>query len=130
MTATVWVTGTRNIHVHKAPDCRGIKRGQAHGLATEVREVPLVDVFHPDPCRWCWPEAPELRVWHPTCQVCGHVKPIPCPHNGAVLVLQPRHGQWTGQWGTSEYDADSVTYQRRWVWPENAHRYSLVNPAH
>lgn len=130
MSTTVWTTGGRNTRVHLVQDCRGIRLGQASGgTPLPVREVPLDDVHHPLLCRWCFPKAKRLKVWHPICSVCKHNKPRPCPHNGAVLVWQPRRGQWTGRWGLSSFDPDLVTYQQRWVWPENAHKYTLVDPA-
>jgi hypothetical protein len=126
MARMVWTTGARHSHVHATKDCLGM-RTAAHRNNTELVEVPLAQVLWATPCKRCWPEAPRLRVWHPICRTCRQSRPLPCPHNGAVLVNQPRRGQWTGKFGDSEYDPTSVTYVHRWVWPENAYRYTLVN---
>lgn len=125
----VWTTGSRNSHVHARPDCDGLKRGQSGKPALQVVEADLAEIYHPVLCRWCWPDSPRPRVWHPRCAICRQSRPLPCPHNGAVLVHQPRRGQWLGRFGDSEYDPDLVVYVRRWVWPENAWKYTLVDAA-
>src|SRR4051794_24041960 len=109
MTRTVWTTGDRRGHVHDTLDCTGVK-STAHRTQAEYVEVPLAELRNPVPCKWCFPDLPTLRVWHPFCKLCNKRRALPCPHNGAVRVIQPRRGQWTGQFGTSEYDPDSVTY--------------------
>lgn len=124
---TVWTTKDRHGHIHAVQDCHGA-RTSAHRNRAEYIEVPLAEILNPTPCRRCFPTAPRLRVWHPICKQCRQSRPLPCPHNGAVQVHQPRRGQWVGKFGDSEYDEDSVTYVHRWVWPENAWRYTLVNP--
>ena len=127
MTRTVWTTRDRAGHVHDRPDCLGTKTTEYRTRAEYV-EVDLAQVRNPLPCKRCFPDLPTLRVWHPFCKICNHKRALPCAHNGAVRVIQPRRGQWTGKFGSSEYDPDSVTYVHRWVWPENAWRFALVEP--
>jgi hypothetical protein len=88
-------------------------RATKHRASAELVEVPLAEVRHPVPCRRCFKDFPVLKVWHPVCKQCGHTKPYPCRHNGGVLALVPGRGDFQ---------------QRRWMWPENAWSYPLVEP--
>lgn len=101
MGVSVYATSRGRI-IHASPDCVALKH-RARGWA----ERDLDDIEHPDLCKHCWPEQPRLRVAHRQC--CGSMT-LPCRHNGGVLVRMERR----------------VGY----VWPEDAHRYTLVNPVH
>jgi len=124
---TTALSGSRNVHVHRTPDCRELT-GNKHGTRKEVREVPLSDLSGPSPCRRCWPDAPRVKIWRPRCVECGQKRVLPCPHNGGVLVRSERRGQWTGRIGQSEYDPTKIVPRFVYVWPENAYKYHLVGP--
>lgn len=130
MVFTTSSSGSRNVHVHAREDCRGLVLGQRHGRAYDVCEVPLSEVELPEPCLWCFPDAPRVKVWRPLCVECGQKRVLPCPHNGGVLVISRRRGQWTGKIGKSVYDPAKIVQRRVYVWPENAWKYDLVRPDH
>lgn len=125
MSTLVWTSGSRHTHVHAVPDCHGARCGKAGPM----HQVELASLRNPVPCKRCFPAVPRLRVWHQRCQLCGHSRPTPCPHNGAVLALVPHQGRWVTLDGERVYDPDTMTWDRRWVWPENAHQYTLVDSA-
>lgn len=124
---TTATSGSRHVHVHLTADCRGLVGGQrSGGTPREVREVPLEDVELPEPCLWCFPDVPRAKIWRPLCGTCEQTRVLPCPHNGGVLVVSTRRGQWTGVIGKSVYDPDKVVSRNVYVWPENAYRYALA----
>lgn len=125
----VFVTSTKGQHhvrFHATKDCRGLN---LYRRTRPVQEVELAALEKPEPCRYCYPDAPQVRVWRPRCDECGQKRVAPCPHNGGVLVRSRRRGQWTGEIGRSPYDPDLVVDRLVYVWPENAWRFDLVRPA-
>lgn len=124
----VYVTSTRghwNVRFHATAECAALRRGQRRAKRPKpVQEVDLAELERPEPCRVCYPTAPAVKVWHPRCQDgCNGSILAPCEHNGGVLVQTKRRGQWVpgGDW-----DPDRTVRRYRYVWPENAHHYDLV----
>ena len=107
----VYMTDSKNVRVHDTPECRQLAIAQAQRrYPRPVKAVDLETIQAPKLCKRCWPEAPRAKVRHVQCTKCGHHRPMPCPHNGGIEVLLTNHKGWT------------------WVWPENAHHYTLANP--
>lgn len=99
MGTKVFVTGrSKTQTIHKGEDCPVLL-----GRAKDWQVLDLDTIPHPDPCRHCYPDAPSIRVLHRKC--CGSIT-LPCAHNGGVLVKTAR--------------------RLAYVWPEDAHRYTLV----
>lgn len=75
-------------------------------------ETPIMKVYKGHACGVCWPDKPEkIKTYHEVCEkVCGHTKPVPCPHNGGVKVRVAR--------STGQLDM--------YVWPENAWRHTIL----
>lgn len=117
----VYRASTLNTKVHARADCRGLV---AH-VKGSVHELNIVDLSTPDLCRICFPDAPRIKVFHGRCLRCRQRRALPCPHNGAVQVLV---SQRDGRSRLDPGQSPGVLVQTRWVWPENAHHYTLVNP--
>ena len=119
-----WITDQLHTVIHATPDCSR-----------------LVGVRHPvirlDPdrfgsrelCKKCFPTRPRaLAVLHTECPRCSPAKANPCAHNGGVLALIPHYQTVQDDVGGRLGKTERTFYYRRWVWPENAWRYTLVNP--
>jgi hypothetical protein len=98
MSTRVYITGTSRT-VHKSEECPVLL-----GRAKTWLEADLDDIQHPNLCKFCYPDAPSIKVLHRKC--CGSMT-LPCAHNGGVLVETAR--------------------RLAYVWPEDAHQYTLVN---
>jgi|SRR5690606_16793665 len=97
--------GTR---FHTDQTCTSIQ-----GTKHTYTPVDITEVGAADPCRRCQPDYPDIKVLHKRCRRCNRGKTYPCSHNGGVRVrVLTRRGVWT-----------------RYVWPEQAHRYELAEPA-
>jgi hypothetical protein len=120
MGLTVWRSDApalgAHLVVHTSPECWYITR-MPH--PPTMVEIPLADVVYPELCRGCWPQAPRTRkVVHQLCLACRQTHPRPCAHNGAVLAHVPIR------------DPKRPHVAQRWVWPENAHHFTLATPIH
>lgn len=105
MSEVVFGTGKRGAKYHRTADCP---------LLTRPSTVPIME-FDPAQvrnltlCSACFKNQPVLRVMHVRC--CSDIV-RPCEHNGGVLVFDP-----------------SDTYRRmRYAWPEDARKFTIVNP--
>lgn len=108
----VWISRNgekRRTKFHRTPSC------PEYGRVIVGEEVDLIDVVRPDPCYRCFPYAPRqpklLRRW---CPECNDERVFPCRHNGGVLVKVP-------------FERSHRGYRLRYVWPDNAHRYEIVD---
>lgn len=122
----VYATSTEghwNVRFHKSPDCSALKRGQKRRNKRPVQAVKVQEIERPEPCKHCFPDAPVTKVWHPKCDRCNGGRLAPCEHNGGVLVQTTRTGQWVPGGG---WDPTLTVKRYRYVWPENAHHYRLV----
>ena len=116
----VYFSATKNTRIHRRPDC-SLLRTHIKGpvLQADLSKIRVLKF-----CRQCFPDAPELRVFHARCSTCKQKRPLPCPHNGAVQVYVE---QRDGVSARGPEDPQGTLRQVRWVWPENAWRYELVN---
>jgi hypothetical protein len=109
----VYLTDSLNVCVHDRPDCPALQRGQRFKKRPkQIKIRDLTTIRAPKPCKVCWPDAPRLKVRHHQCTECRFRRPMPCKHNGGVLVT-----------------LDENSARSAWVWPENAHHYTLANPS-
>jgi len=105
--AVVYGTGTRGTTVHRTPDCQRLNINRI----APVMEFDFSRLHRPVLCKACFDRQPILRVMHTRC--CSEIV-RPCQHNGGVLVFDPND-----------------TYRRmRYAWPEDAGKFTLVNPVH
>jgi len=89
--------------VHARPDCPKLhlnRRYPVQELSDDQFEVGSL-------CKVCF-KGQQVSL-HARCSICGHRRVLPCPHNGAVLVL-----------------ADDG--KLRWRWPEFTSHATLVHP--
>ncbi len=107
MSTLVYSFGGPLSRIHSSPDCPGIRRSNK---SETIRQFEFAQLPNKRLCLHCFPDAPTLRSVHTLC--CTKTNVTPCKHNGGVLV----------------YNAKDPFRPLRWVWPEDAHKYSLVNP--
>lgn len=119
----VYRSAKLNTRVHRSRECLRL----ASRVKGEVYEIDLAQLPAPNLCRVCFPDQPTIKVFHARCLKCGQKRALPCPHNGAIQVLV---SQRDGRSLRPEGQLPGVLIQTRWVWPENAHHYSLANPSH
>lgn len=93
----------RSSRVHASPDCPPLVQKAKIVLEWDLDQVPKARF-----CKICFPDAPVHKSRRTRC--CGTITRA-CQHNGGVLVLFPGSPSHLG-----------------WVWPEDAHRHTLVNP--
>lgn len=96
MSDTVYTTGRSRV-VHDSPACRGLV-----GKAVTVLEWDASRVASPKLCAFCYP---QFQVASRRVRCCGSITRA-CAHNGGVLV--------------------KVSNRMVYVWPEHAHRHTLV----
>ena len=107
MGTMVYGTGTRNTRYHRTPDCRVLVKPALN----PTMEFDAAQLHNPVLCSVCFDDQPVIKVIHARC--CGKIA-TPCKHNGGVLI----------------YNSRDPYRPLRWVWPEDAHRYSLVKSIH
>lgn len=107
MGTMVYGTGTRKTHYHRVPDCPAL----VSAALNPTLEFDIAQLRNPELCAVCFPDQPVIKVMHTRC--CYRTV-RPCKHNGGVLV----------------YDPEDSRRPIRWAWPEDAHKYSLVNSIH
>ena len=109
MELKVYGTGRENSRMHKIPTCSLLLRGAVH----PILELDVRELRRPEFCRRCFPEVPQVNVWHARCRECYETV-RPCAHNGGILV----------------FDSQDSRRRFRYAWPEDVHRYTLANPVH
>lgn len=119
-----WISDQQHTAVHATPDCPRLV-----GIRHPVVQVVPERFGARQLCKRCFPARPRpLPVLHTECPRCSPTKANPCPHNGGVLVLIGRHMTMIDDVGGRLGKTERTFYHRCWVWPENAWRYTLVNP--
>jgi hypothetical protein len=107
-------TSTR-FRFHRAADCHRIATSES------VEAVDLKDLDRAIPCRTCYPDSPELSSLHRYCYRCNtKSRPMPCPHNGGVLV----HTVRTRRKYTLVSEPGEVYTAAKYIWPETLHFYA------
>lgn len=116
------------VKFHRTPNCKSLRAGRGGSKNLRpILEVDLEDLERPEPCLTCFPGAPRApQVWRPNCPQCYGALLRPCKHNGGVLVESIHHGGWPGKVGVGDYDPEAIVVHRKYVWPENAHHFRLV----
>ena len=105
---------------HSSPDCVRLT-----GAMNHMFEYSIDDLNHRTLCKKCFPDRPKtIKTAHLICTLCEQNTPRPCAHNGGVRVYV-REAFKAGRGTQTE---DIPLYRRAWVWPENAWKYTLVNP--
>ena len=118
--STVYVT-QHGAHFHVSMSCRWITIGQrAKRSSAPIHAVEISDIHGLSPCRSCYPDAPRARFLKRRCAECNTAHP--CAHNGGILVYTPR--VWRK--GSALLAPGTVTYRKRYVWPDVAHLYEPV----
>lgn len=81
----VWVRDgrVRSARFHRSPDCRNLRKRPARGTVNVLLALDLDEVLI-RPCLTCYPDAPRIKMTKRYCLI--HDSPMPCEHNGGVLV--------------------------------------------